>query len=85
MQVERQEREVICRVQDRGIGIPESDRPWLFHAFHRGQNVGQRHGTGLGLVVVKRCVELHGGNIDVESKVGEGSTLTVRWPWQDAS
>jgi PAS domain S-box-containing protein len=73
--------EIICEVKDYGIGIPETDRQWLFHAFHRGQNVGQRHGTGLGLVIVKRCIELHGGTISLDSKVGEGSAVTVRLPW----
>ena len=38
--------EVVCVVRDRGIGIPELDLPWLFDAFHRGRNVGDRPGTG---------------------------------------
>jgi PAS domain S-box-containing protein len=80
LEAQAEAREWVCRVADKGIGIPEPDRQYLFHAFHRGQNVGQRHGTGLGLVIVKRCVELHGGTISIESKVGEGSTAIVRWP-----
>jgi PAS domain S-box-containing protein len=63
-----------------GIGIPEADREWLFTAFHRGHNVDDRPGTGLGLVIVKRCVDLHGGKISVESKFGEGTSLTVQLP-----
>ncbi len=51
----------VCRVRDHGIGIPEEDRERLFNAFHRGTNVGTSPGTGLGLVIVKRCVDLHGG------------------------
>jgi len=70
----------VCVVRDRGIGIPESDREWLFEAFHRGRNVGERNGTGLGLTIVKRCVELHGGKIKIDSKVGEGTTVTVTLP-----
>jgi PAS domain S-box-containing protein len=77
--IERRGRNAVCRVKDRGIGIPESDQAGLFKAFQRGGNVGQRPGTGLGLVIVKRCVELHGGEISVESKVGEGTTFTVTW------
>ena len=73
-------RDAVCRIVDRGIGIPEADREWLFNAFHRGRNVGQRPGTGLGLVIVKRCVALHGGRVQIESKVGEGTTATVRLP-----
>ncbi|MBC8002062.1 MAG: PAS domain S-box protein [Opitutaceae bacterium] len=79
-QIERDKGDAVCVVRDHGIGIPEADLPWLFNAFHRGRNVGQRAGTGLGLVIVKRCVELHGGTIKVESQLGEGTTITVRLP-----
>jgi len=72
--------EIVCAIRDQGIGIPEADREWLFNAFHRGHNVDDRPGTGLGLVIVKRCVDLHGGKINVESKVGEGTVVTVRLP-----
>jgi PAS domain S-box-containing protein len=78
--VERDGRDAVFTVRDHGIGIPEPDQAWLFNAFHRGSNVGARAGTGLGLVIVKRCVELHDGRIRVESKVGEGTTVTVRLP-----
>jgi signal transduction histidine kinase len=72
--------EILCTVRDEGIGIPETDQEWLFTAFHRGRNVYDRPGTGLGLVIVKRCVELHGGKINVESKFGEGTSVTVQLP-----
>jgi PAS domain S-box-containing protein len=72
--------EVVCAIRDQGIGIPEADRQWLFSAFHRGHNVEDRPGTGLGLVIVKRCVDLQGGKINVESEVGEGTTVTISWP-----
>jgi signal transduction histidine kinase len=71
---------MVCTIRDQGIGIPEADREWLFNAFHRGHNVADRPGTGLGLVIVKRCVDLHRGKILVESKVGKGTTITVRLP-----
>ena len=73
-------KEIVCAVRDQGIGIPEGDREWLFSAFHRGQNVADRPGTGLGLVIVKRCVELHGGKVKVESQFGKGTVVTVRLP-----
>jgi PAS domain S-box-containing protein len=76
--VERDGREAVFQVRDRGIGIPAADLPQLFAAFHRGQNVGTVVGTGLGLVIVKRCVELHGGKIVVDSREGKGTTVTVR-------
>jgi PAS domain S-box-containing protein len=76
--IDRQRTNVVFRVRDRGLGIPEADQSRLFQAFQRAQNVGQRPGTGLGLTIVKRCVEMHGGTISLESKVGEGTTVTVR-------
>jgi signal transduction histidine kinase len=72
--------DIVCTIRDPGIGIPEADREWLFSAFHRGRNVADRPGTGLGLVIVKRCVDLHGGKIKVDSKLGEGTSVTVRLP-----
>jgi PAS domain S-box-containing protein len=74
------ETEIVCAIRDQGIGIPEADREWLFNAFHRGHNVSDRPGTGLGLVIVKRCADLHGGKIELESKLGEGTAVTVRLP-----
>jgi PAS domain S-box-containing protein len=72
--------EIVCAIRDQGIGIPEADREWLFNAFHRGHNVADRPGTGLGLVIVKRCLDLQGGRVDIETKVGEGTSVTVRLP-----
>jgi PAS domain S-box-containing protein len=72
--------EIICAIRDQGIGIPEADLEWLFNAFHRGRNVEDRPGTGLGLVIVRRCVDLHGGGIKVESRPGQGTIVTVRLP-----
>jgi PAS domain S-box-containing protein len=74
--------EIVCAVRDQGIGIPEADKEWLFNPFHRGRNVDDRPGTGLGLVIVKRCVDLHGGEIEMESKFGEGTVATVRLPYE---
>jgi PAS domain S-box-containing protein len=72
--------DMLCVIRDQGIGIPQADREWLFNAFHRGHNVSDRPGTGLGLVIVKRCVDLHGGKIKVESNPGEGTIVTVTLP-----
>ena len=65
-------------VSDRGIGIPENDLPRLFESFHRGTNVAQIAGTGIGLHIVKQCVDLHQGRIDVASPPGAGTTFTVQ-------
>jgi PAS domain S-box-containing protein len=67
-------------VRDHGIGIPEADLKHLFEPFHRASNVGTISGTGLGLVIVKDSVELHGGTISVESQLGKGSTFIIRIP-----
>jgi signal transduction histidine kinase len=66
--------EIVCVIRDQGIGISQADREWLFNAFDRGDNVADRPGTGLGLVIVKRCVDLRGGKIKVETQFGEGTT-----------
>ena len=70
----------IITIKDSGIGIPEKDQARLFEAFHRASNVGEREGTGLGLLIVKRCVDLHGGTIVMESSEGKGTTFTVTLP-----
>jgi len=70
----------VCVIRDHGIGISADDQQQMFNAFHRGSNVGNRPGTGLGLLLVKRCTELHGGELWVESKVGEGTSVTVTLP-----
>ncbi len=67
-------------IQDRGIGISQEDLKLLFEPFHRGKNVRNIPGTGLGLVVVKKCVDLHGGSITANSEVGAGTTFTVILP-----
>lgn len=71
---------LIFRVSDKGIGIPIEDQARLFEPFHRAKNTGQISGTGLGLMITKRCVELHGGSIAVTSAQGEGTTVDVRLP-----
>lgn len=78
--VQRDGEDAVFNVVDQGIGIPVADLPRLFEAFHRGRNVGETQGTGLGLLIVKHCVELHGGSIDVASEEGVGTTFTVRLP-----
>src|SRR6266487_2412900 len=78
--VARNGHDAVCVIRDKGIGISEGDQQQLFNAFHRGRNVGTRPGTGLGLLLVKRCAELHGGAVQVNSRIREGTTVTVRLP-----
>lgn len=70
----------VFRIQDTGIGIPTEDLDKLFDSFGRASNVGTIQGTGLGLGIVKKCVDLHGGNIAVESELGIGAAFTVTLP-----
>lgn len=64
-----QEKTVIFRVQDWGIGIPQEDQKRLFQPFQRADNVGSIPGTGLGLAIAKKSVEAHEGEIVVNSQV----------------
>ncbi|GCL36594.1 hybrid sensor histidine kinase/response regulator [Sphaerospermopsis reniformis] len=73
--------QILFKISDRGIGIPEADQANLFEPFHRASNVGTIVGTGLGLAIVKKCVDLHQGKINVESRAGEGTTFTVSLPF----
>ncbi len=69
------------QIQDQGIGIPPADQKHLFETFRRGANVKGITGTGLGLAVVKKCLDIHGGSIDVKSQVGIGTSFTIDIPW----
>lgn len=71
---------IVFQVRDHGIGIAEEDRGKIYEPFYRGQNVENIIGTGLGLAVVKKCVELHRGEITLDSQVGKGTSFTVKLP-----
>jgi signal transduction histidine kinase len=76
------DKKALLSFQDRGIGIPEAQIPLLFKRFSGTAREGTsgEPSTGLGLFLVKRVLDLHGGTIRVESTVGEGSTFTVELP-----
>ncbi|NJO79246.1 MAG: PAS domain-containing sensor histidine kinase [Cyanobacteria bacterium RM1_2_2] len=76
----KQKQHAIFQIKDQGIGIPGEDLPYLFEPFHRGRNVSNIAGTGLGLNIVKRFVDLQQGKIEVESQMGRGTTFTVILP-----
>ena len=80
---DRVKREVRFTVWDTGIGISPADQTRLFQPFLQLDSGLSRHyeGTGLGLVLVKRLTELHGGALHIESEVGKGSRFTVVLPW----
>jgi len=68
-------------VSDNGIGIPEEDLPNLFSTFFRSKNATNIQGTGLGLHIIKRYIELLGGEISIESVLEKGTTVTVNLPY----
>lgn len=74
--VENKTSEAVVSVSDNGPGVPNSDLPKLFNRYYMGQNV--REGSGIGLSVVKKYVELHGGEVKAENK--EGLTVTFTLP-----
>lgn len=72
--------EVVFQIKDRGIGIPQADQERILETFYRATNVGTISGTGLGLAIVKRAVELHSGNLAINSQEGTGTTFTITLP-----
>lgn len=71
---------VTIKVRDEGIGIPEDDKRHMFDRFFRASNATNIQGTGLGLNIVKRYIELLEGTISFESEYGKGSTFTITFP-----
>jgi PAS domain S-box-containing protein len=76
----------VLRVSDTGTGIPESELSRIFDRFHRIEGARGRtyEGTGIGLALVKELIELHKGEVSVESTVGKGTAFTVRVPFGSA-
>jgi signal transduction histidine kinase len=72
--------QLIIIVRDEGMGIHEDEIEKVFEPFLRGKSVASIQGTGLGLSIVKKSVELLNGTIQLQSKVGEGTTFTVAIP-----
>jgi signal transduction histidine kinase len=73
---------VAFTVEDRGLGILDEERSHIFEPFYRGHEAVSRqiHGSGLGLNLVKRIAEAHGGTVTVASEAGKGSTFTLTLP-----
>jgi DNA topoisomerase VI subunit B len=69
-------------VVDTGVGIEATELPHIFERFYRGSraNEARGSGSGLGLAIVRSIVDMHGGSVEVVSRVGSGSTFTVTLP-----
>jgi two-component system, OmpR family, sensor kinase len=76
---------LLWRVRDNGVGIPEEDLPHIFERFYRVDKARSRDtgGTGLGLSIVKQITALHGGEITVKSTLGQGSIFTLTLPMKE--
>jgi len=76
------EKEIIVKISDTGIGICEDDINKIFHEFYRAKNAKdiEQDGTGLGLPIIKNVIKKYGGNVNVQSTLGKGTTVTVSFP-----
>jgi signal transduction histidine kinase len=70
----------VISITDTGIGIPEEEQQYMFTSFYRAKNAVNIQGTGLGLHIVKRYVDLLGGKITLKSTLGEGTTVVLEVP-----
>lgn len=80
LHIERKDSECVFKIEDQGIGIPSNEQQHLFTSFFRGSNVGNVHGTGLGLTITQQYVQLAGGTISLDSELNKGTTVTVTLP-----
>ena len=84
LSVDNKNEEFICVVQDNGEGIPEADLPHIFDKLYRAQRAKGRpvEGSGLGLSIAKQIIQAHGGEIDVASELGQGTSFTFSLPYE---
>lgn len=80
VEVEKANQSVLIKIQDHGVGIPEEEQKHLFDRFFRASNVSNIQGTGLGLYIVMRYVEMMNGSLNFSSKYGKGTTFTIQLP-----
>lgn len=71
---------VLIVVRDIGIGIPETELPYIFDPFFRASNVEHFKGYGIGLPLSRNIIRMHGGDIIVNSKMGEGTIIHISLP-----
>jgi signal transduction histidine kinase len=72
--------QVIFKISDSGIGIPETEQASVFDKYYRASNTTDIAGAGVGLHLVSKIVNQHGGNLSLSSTKGDGSTFTISLP-----
>jgi two-component system OmpR family sensor kinase len=80
----REGTQIAVVIEDHGIGIPEADRERVFERYYRGSNTSGIGGSGVGLSLVKTIIDLHKGTIALDTREGEGSRFTIRFPISSA-
>lgn len=83
VEIEVQNRNLEIRFIDHGIGISEADQLKIFDLFYRGNNKNFEKGNGIGLSIVKRIIEMHQGNLSLQSEPSRGSTFTIQFVSQN--
>ncbi|UOK61214.1 sensor histidine kinase [Paenibacillus sp. OVF10] len=80
VEMEHTPSEVVIRIRDQGIGIAGDELERVQERFYRAKNASTANGSGLGLSICKEIVERFNGYIDIESQIGEGTTVTIVLP-----
>ncbi len=75
-----EDKNMLIRVKDDGIGIPKEELKLIFESFHRASNVGNIKGTGLGMAIIKRSVDLCNGTIQIKSQINKGTIVSISLP-----
>lgn len=78
--ISQYDNKAIISIKDYGIGIPENELPLVFESFFRSTNADNIPGTGLGMAIIKLFVEMHGGEVSIESTINIGTILTITLP-----
>ena len=77
--------ELLIEVADRGPGIPPEELPQIFERFYRGESLSEERGSGLGLAIAKTIAEAHDGSVEAESRLGEGTRMSLHLPLANSS
>jgi len=82
IRISQDETGIYVAIQDSGCGITDEQQQQIFNVFHqvKSSGISPQKGTGLGLALVQSLMELLGGSVSLKSKVGKGSTFTIRFP-----